>query len=174
LETISKKFNLEKPVVIADSGLLTHKNIEALQGEGYEYIIGARLRNESEAIKEHILQKVYHDGIVHVFQQDENKRLIVSYSAQRAKKDLYNRQKGLVRLEKRVKSGKLTKSSINNRGYNKYLQLKGEVNINIDYQKFEQDAKWDVLKGYVTNFTLGSQTTPSCISASSSVSGINF
>jgi len=51
LESIVKKFNLGKPVVIADSGLLTCKNIEALQGEEYEFIIGARLRNESEAIK---------------------------------------------------------------------------------------------------------------------------
>ena len=50
LEAISKKFNLGKPVVIADSGLLTKKNIEALQREEYEYIIGARLRNESESI----------------------------------------------------------------------------------------------------------------------------
>jgi len=35
LETISGKFNLGKPVVVADAGLLTGKNIEALQEGGY-------------------------------------------------------------------------------------------------------------------------------------------
>ena len=64
------------------------------------------------------------------------------------------RQKGLRRLEKRVKSGKLTKSNINNRGYNKYLQLDGKIDVKIDYQKFEQDARWDGLKGYMTNTKL--------------------
>ena len=154
LEAISRKFNLGKPVVIADSGLLTNKNIEVLQREGYEYIIGARLRNESEAIKELILQIEYQDGTVHVIQQDESKRLIVNYSAKRAKKDFYNRQKGLNRLEKRIKSGKLTKSNINNRGYNKYLRMDGNIDIKIDYRKFEQDALWDGLKGFITNTKL--------------------
>ena len=54
-------------------------------------------------------------------------------------------------MEKKVKSGKLTKEHINNRGYNKYLELSGEVNISIDYNKFEADSAWDGLKGYVTN-----------------------
>ena len=48
-------------------------------------------------------------------------------------------------LEKNIKSGKLTKSNINNRGYNKYLQLKGEVEVNIDYEKFDKDKAWDSL-----------------------------
>lgn len=45
----------------------------------------------------------------------------------------------------------MTKEHINNRGYNKYLELTGEVNITIDYGKFEADNAWDGLKGYVTN-----------------------
>ncbi len=44
--------------------------------------------------------------------------------------------------------------ALNNRGYNKYLQLKGEVAVEIDYQKFEQDSQWDGLKGYITNTKL--------------------
>ena len=154
LEAMRLKFTLDKPVVVADSGLLSKKNIAALQEAGYEYIIGARLKNEAEAIKEQIIQKEYRDGTVYVMQQNENSRLIISYSEKRAKKDLYNRRKGLRRLEKRIKSGKLTKSNINNRGYNKYLQLDGEIDITIDYQKFEQDVLWDGLKGYTTNSKL--------------------
>jgi transposase len=60
----------------------------------------------------------------------------------------------LKRLEKRVKTGKLTKEHINNRGYNKYLKLSGEINVAIDYEKYEADGAWDGLKGYITNTSL--------------------
>ena len=52
------------------------------------------------------------------------------------------------------KSGKLTKSNINNRGYNKYLKFEGELKITIDEEKFLADAAWDGIKGYVTNTRL--------------------
>ena len=154
LETISKKFNLNKPVVVADAGLLSDKNIKALEKEKYQYIIGARLKNESDAIQERITRKKYSDGMIYVIWKSKKEKLIIHYSEKRAKKDFYNRQKGLNRLEKRIKSGKLTKSNINNRGYNKYLQLDGEIDIKIDYQKFEKDVCWDGLKGYITNTKL--------------------
>src|SRR5690606_25847460 len=46
------------------------------------------------------------------------------------------------------------KSNINNRGYNKYLKLEGEIQVVIDKEKYENDAKWDGLKGYLTNAKL--------------------
>ena len=55
---------------------------------------------------------------------------------------------------KKVKSGRLTKQSINNRGYNKYLRLDGTVDVSIDMGKFEVDTVWDGIKGYVTNTKL--------------------
>lgn len=154
LEKISKKFNLEKPVVIADSGLLSKPNITALEGKEYEYILGARIKNETEKVKEKILSKQYSDGDTISIALPDDKRLIINYSDKRAAKDAYNRQRGLKRLEKRIKSGKLTKSNINNRGYNKYLKLDGEISIEIDYNKFNQDQQWDGLKGYITNTKL--------------------
>ncbi len=61
------------------------------------------------------------------------------------------------RLEKQIKHGKLTKININNRGYNKYLKIKSKVEVEIDYEKFNQDKSWDGLKGYVTNTKLTPQ-----------------
>jgi transposase len=51
-------------------------------------------------------------------------------------------------------SGKLSKKHVNNRGYNKYLKMNGEIKIEIDYEKFNDDQCWDGLKGYVTNTKL--------------------
>lgn len=154
IEQISEKFQLEKPVIVADAGLLSNDNIKALDSKGYEYIIGGRIKNESEKIKNLIMADNFSDGTIKSYRKSENARLIVHYSKSRASKDAYNRKRGLTRLEKRIKSGKLTKSSINNRGYNKYLKLIGDVNIEIDYEKYNQDDTWDGLKGYVTNTQL--------------------
>jgi transposase len=154
IKTISEKFNIEKPVIIADAGLLSKKNILALEEKGYEYILGGRLKNENDSIKKQILEDKFNDGVVKSYTKSDNTRVIVHYSNARAKKDEYNRKRGLARLEKRISSGKLTKSSINNKGYNKYLKLTGDVDIEIDYQKFEKDNTWDGLKGYVTNTKL--------------------
>ena len=153
LEVFQKKFDIDKPIIVADAALLSQKNIDALQENGYEYILGGRLKNESEEIK----TKVIELGVEEDKPQElniKNGRLIVSFSSKRAYNDMKNREKGLKRLEKRVKSGKLSKEHINNRGYNKYLKLSGEVNISIDYEKYEADCIWDGLKGYVTNTSL--------------------
>ena len=157
LEKISTKFNLQKPVVVADSGLLSKDNIKALEQGKYQYIIGARIKNESKFIKEKILETKLKDGQIKKIKKSENSRIILSYSDKRAKKDAHNRERGLKRLEKKINSGKLTKSNINNRGYNKYLKLQGEILIEIDYEKYKKDSEWDGLKAYVTNSNLSSK-----------------
>lgn len=154
IEKISQKFNLNKPIVVADAGLLSKENIAALEAQNYEYIIGARPKNESETIKTKILANQFSDGTTISLMKSENTRLIINYSQTRAKKDAYNRKRGINRLEKQVKSGKLTKSSINNKGYNKYLKLNGKVIVEIDYDKYNHDQAWNGLKGYVTNTKL--------------------
>lgn len=157
LEKISIKFNLQKPIIIADSGLLSKKNIEALEEKQYEYIIGARIRNESKLIKEKILATKLKDGEAKRIKRNKRTQIILSYSEKRAKKDAHNRERGLKRLEKKISSGKLTKSNINNRGYNKYLKLQGKLSVEIDYDKYEKDNQWDGLKGYVTNSKLSNK-----------------
>lgn len=154
LEKISRKFNLEKPVVIADAGLLSNENIKALKANGYEYILGARLKNEPNSIKTRIINTPFSDGTTISIAKPDDTRLIVNFSSVRATKDEYNRRRGLNRLEKKIKTGRLTKSSINNRGYNKYLRLTGEISIEIDYDKYNYDKVWDGLKGYITNSRL--------------------
>lgn len=154
LEKISKKFKLDKPIIVADSGILSNDNVEALEKQEYKYILGARIKNESEQIKKKIFEKDFEEGQLRSIKKQGDIRLVLSYSEKRATKDAHNRKRGLQRLEKRIRTGKLTKSNINNRGYNKYLKMDGEVLITLDYEKFEEDKKWDGLKGYITNSKL--------------------
>jgi transposase len=150
LKAFQEKFNIQKPIVVADAALLSQKNINALQENQYEYMLGGRIKNETEVIKSKIISLEVKEGKPKEL-KSKNGRLIISYSQKRAYNDSKNRKKGLKRLEKRVASGKLNKDHINNRGYNKYLMLSGEIDVKIDYEKYYADNVWDGLKGYVTN-----------------------
>jgi transposase len=157
IETFSKKYNLEKLVIVADAGLLSNANIELLIENNYQFILGARIKNEARDLQRKILSVAFKNGETKVFQRQDNTRLIVSFSDKRATKDNNNRERGLKRLEKQLGKGRLTKNHINNKGYNKYLKLTGEVKVSIDYEKYKADGLWDGLKGYITNSLLGVQ-----------------
>jgi transposase len=150
LESFRNTYKIDNLIVIADAWLLSQKNIEALTTQGFSYILGARLKNMLEEITEKIRSLTFSDGRHSTINQ-QNNRLVISYSTKKAKKDAQNRERGLQRLEKALAKGKLTKQHINNRGYNKYLTITGQVDVAINYEKFHQDAKWDGLKGYLTN-----------------------
>lgn len=157
IDTFCKKYNLIKFTVIADAGLLSTENIDMLISSGYEFIIGARIKNEGRELQKKILSTTFKDGESKVFKKNKTTRLIVSYAQKRAVKDNHNRERGLKKLEKQLGRGRLTKNHINNRGYNKYLKIEGTAEISIDYEKYKTDARWDGLKGYVTNSQLSKE-----------------
>lgn len=154
IEGFQQKYKLEQVVVVADAGLLSETNIKAICEKKHQYILGARIKNESELIKKKILELKLSDGESTLISKPAGQKLIISYSIQRAKNDAYNRQRGLNKLEKALAKGKLNKQHLNNKGYNKYLKMEGEISIRIDYDKFKDDQKWDGLKGYLTNTEL--------------------
>ncbi len=157
IEGFKNKYKLNELVVIADAGLLSNENIAELQAKNYQYIIGARIKNEARHLQQQILSHKPGNGESICLQKDEHTRLIISYAQARAVRDAKNRKRGLEKLERQIASGKLTKANINNRGYNKYLLLEGDMKISIHKQKYEADAQWDGLKGYLTNTRLSKE-----------------
>jgi len=151
IRTFVERYGLEDFVVVADSGLMNIANIAELESLGYQYIIGARIKSEGVAVRQWIFEHNWEDGLIREFDKGGNRRLLVGYSEKRAHKDMRNREKGLNRLEKAYSRGTLTKENINKRGYNKFLAMQGNMQVTIDYDKVAEDAKWDGLKGYLTN-----------------------
>lgn len=113
-------------------------NIADLEANGYKYIIVAKIKNESKIIKEWILSQPKNDCQMVEYDKGDGKRLLVGYTYDRARKDAYNREKDVRRLEKAYRKGTLSKEHINKRGYNKFLSMEGDVKVTID-------------KGYLTN-----------------------
>ncbi len=155
IERLQSRYGFNKPIIVADSGLLSNKNMEELEKKKYQFIIGARIKNESNKIKKDLLEKTINlKNGQSITIEKESTKLVVSFSSSREKKDMYNREKGVRKLKLKIITGRLTKQSINNRGYNKFLRFKSKVEVELDKNKIEDDKKWDGLKGYITNTAL--------------------
>ena len=154
IDDFVSRFSLTDFVIVADSGLMSAKNIRLLRSAGYKYIVGARIKTENSSLREWILSLEKTNGAAYETRKDDGDRLIVSYSANRASNDARNRAKGVARLEKSYRTGKLTKDKINKRGYNKFLEISKDVEVTISQERIAEDERWDGLKGYVTNTDL--------------------
>ena len=154
VEDFIQRYSLGDFVIVADSGLMNTDNVQALRSAGYKYIIGAKIKNEADAVKEWILSQPKIEGRYPEYGKNTGDRLILSFSEDRARKNAFDREKGVEKLRKAFKAGKLTKDNVNKRGYNKFLSLDGDVNVTINEDKIRDDEKWDGLKGYVTNTDL--------------------
>jgi len=154
IDDFVQRFNLTDFIVVADSGLMSAKNVELLESAGYKYILGARIRSESPTLKDWILSIEKEDGTIAECTKNGEQRLIVSYSDARARKNAWNREKGVDRLRKAYAKGTLTKENVNKRGYNKFLDISKDIAVSINEEKIDEDCRWDGLKGYITNTDL--------------------
>ena len=57
LNKIRSRYEIDRVICVADAGMLNEKNIKELEEGGFQYIVGARLKNMSKAVKEQILDR---------------------------------------------------------------------------------------------------------------------
>ena len=162
LKELKKKYKLNKVVFVADSGLMNENNITEIEADQTEdpidYIIGARIKSVSGELKSQILDLSNYKDVennesgykIGTFEY-KNRKLIVSFSPKRAKKDALDRQKSIERLEKKLKKQKNPKEYLSKFGASRYLKLEGSANIVLNKEKIEAEAKWDGLHGVITN-----------------------
>lgn len=154
IDDFVRRFNLTDFIVVADSGLMSETNVSLLESAGYKYILGARIRSESPKVKKWLLGIGREDGHCVEYVKRPGRRLVVSYSEARARKNARSREKGVARLQKAYAKGTLTKDKVNKRGYNKFLDISKDVTVSINYDKITEDTRRDGLKGYITNTDL--------------------
>ena len=164
LKEIETEFEVDNIVYVADAGMFNKTNLEAFdKNPNMTYIVGAKIKTMNRAMKEQILKTddfkdINDDTKVKTIDYD-GKKLLVSYSKKRAKKDKFEREKAIAKLKKRLESSKSVKSQLSNNGYKKYLQLDSKDNSSCDLSivlnedKIQEDALWDGLKGILTNNT---------------------
>jgi transposase len=159
LESIKKRYKIDKIVFVADSGLLNEINLQALENAGYKYIVGARLKK----LKVDLQKKIHdmsnyssydqQDDAVRLasFKLSENRTIFISHSEKRARKDAHDRTKAIAKLQKRLKKSKNPKELISDKGNGKFLKIKGEAEVQLDEEKCLQASIWDGFHGIITN-----------------------
>lgn len=156
LEQLKQRFDIGKIIFVADSGLLNENNLKLLEHEGYTYIVGARLKNLSNALQRQVtdqsrFQELNEDLKTQEIPLQAKRKLIVSYSEKRARKDQHDRQQNLEKLMKKLKKSKNPESLISHYGYKKYLTIQGQSEVVLHEAKLQEEEKWDGLHGVITN-----------------------
>jgi transposase len=170
LKILREKYNIDKVVYVADSGMFNSANLselDELEEYDFNYIVGARIKNLTKSIKEKIVDRDNYtelnaDKDIARFTLDNGRKLIVTYSKKRAKKDRADREKGIEKLKTKLEKEKSVKSHLSNQGYKKYLQLESseadnkdkkscDLIITLNEEKMREDEKWDGLKGLIVN-----------------------
>lgn len=161
LTKIREKYDIGKIVFVADSAMLSKDNIKMLEDlEEYNlsYIVGARLKNMKGHLKEKILDGKNYKKIKAGYSiaqiPDGDRKVIVSYSESRARKDANDRKKAIAKLIKKLDRSKSAKSHLRDHGYRKYLKVEGKSKLSLDEAKIASDVRWDGLHGVVTNSEL--------------------
>lgn len=154
IESIQKRYDVKRVIFVADSGMISQKNLKALEGKKINYILGARLKNMNDTIKSEILSIEKDDSkkfTVKEIALTDKRRLIVTYRPERARKDKHDREKWLAKLEEKLKKDKNPKSLLSNFGYKAILNVSANSEISIDEDKVKLLEKWDGLHGVVSN-----------------------
>lgn len=156
IDRVRSRFYVGQFCIVADRGIVSADNKEALEKREIPYILGARMRKVKE-IREKVLshpgryREVHPEGVLskdpsplkvkEVLLGD--KRYIVCINPKQARKDARDRQAIIDALQEKIKSN--PKSLIGNKGYRKYLKIeKDSVHINQDKIQWEArfDGKW--------------------------------
>jgi transposase len=157
IQSLKKRFTVKKAVLIADRAMFVEKNLKLMDDENIQYVVAAKLKTLPKIKKEEVLGQDFSPTVVSdEFQwlkefDHKERRLIVSYSSKRAKKDKADRKRLVDRLMKKVKNDQIAVTDlITNHGTKRYVKVeKGSAKINED--KILQDSKWDGLHGVITN-----------------------
>lgn len=159
IESLKTKYTVSKVVLVADRAMFTKENLDLMDSLGVEYVVAAKLKTLNDATKNKILGSALYRPAelnkelhwVNSFKVEPDRKLIVSYSSARARKDRADRQRLIDRVLKKVKNGKLKITDlVNNHGSKKFIRVL-EDKAEIDANKIEQDSAWDGMHGVITN-----------------------
>ena len=169
-QDLQQRFGVGRICVVADRGMISAETLTQLEGMGWEYILGARMRSQSE-VRDAVVGKLTEvpEGFAIVHPDRERAkdpsplavkevqigthRYVVCYNGEQARKDAHDRTAIVAGLRQALRAG--DKSLVGNQGYRRYLRNAGS-HFEIDEAKLQQEARYDGLWVLRTNTDLGS------------------
>jgi hypothetical protein len=156
VKRLRRRFGVRRVCIVADRGMISAGTIAELQSRAVDcrYILGARLRRVKEVNRD-VLSRA---GRYHVVRGPtqcstdpsplkvkqvlvEDRRYIVCYNEDQARKDRADREAIIAHLEQALRQG--DKSLVGNNGYRRYLSTPGPDHFVIDRDKARAEARLD-------------------------------
>jgi Transposase DDE domain len=165
VERLRKHFAINKVCVVADRGMISAANIAALEKANIDYILGVRERSTKEVRTEVIEDDGVTIPLVIPRQRGETqleikdvtlrgRRYVLCRNEEEARKDAERRAMLLAGLERKLKEG--DKALVGNKGFRRFVKS-GPDKFSIDYEKAENDAKFDGIFVLRTNTKLSAR-----------------
>lgn len=143
IEDFKKQHGIHDITIVADAGMLSAKNLEALTTAGYTYIVGSRLRKIPYDISEYKKTKELSNNQIITMQISEKQRIVYQYKSKRAVLDMYNIDKQIARAEKVLRGTSPSKKT-------KFLTVKMEEK-KLNQALIDKAKALAGIKGYITN-----------------------
>jgi len=153
VERLRRRFAIERVCIVADRGMVSKKTVEALEAQGWPFILGARMRSVKQ-VRDEVLS---HGGRYQVVvPRGAGKRsasplkvkevsigehrYVVCLNEDQARKDAADREAIVASLRDRLRRG--PKSLVGNKGYRKYVKSAGAGFV-VDEARIEREARYD-------------------------------
>lgn len=148
VKQFQKRHRETKPIIVADAAMLSQENMESLENDGYQYIVGARLANAPSSLIDKITSKlIRQDGnSIRLPYPNRAYSVICGYSDARARKERRDLDKQLSKayeLVARKEVGKRAKFVKKSEGHKDVLEINEKLKIKTE--------RLLGIKGYVTN-----------------------
>lgn len=160
IATLKETYMIDKIIVVADRGMLSRQNLEYVtKNDGYEFIVGERLKVLPDKIKNHLIDKKNYRNVWIYNKEGQNvtvdytsieyngRKIICTYSEKRAKKDRSERESKLEKSKYLLTHPALIK----NKARRYYLENLGNENYRLNEAKIEQDRLYDGFIAIATN-----------------------
>ena len=157
LENMREREGVETAIHVADRGMFGEANLKDMEERNLQYIVGARLKSLPKDLKEQILDLgAYNpvggsEDLRSAEFEHKGRRIVVGWSRKRAKKDAADRKKAVDKLVRKLGRSANPAQALSGRGFGRFVKLAGKARLEVDETKIEEAARWDGLKGVVTN-----------------------
>ncbi|MFY0655114.1 MAG: IS1634 family transposase [Cyclobacteriaceae bacterium] len=154
VENLKKEYEIENIVLVADRGMLSTDNLQATLDQGYEFIMGERLKVLPKPTQARLvnLENYQHEwmssstgsqrepiNVRYTVLEYNGRKVIATYSEKRAEKDRKEREEKLRKAELLLKNP----SQLKKKAHHYYLKnTEGEKYV-VDTEKIKRNEKYD-------------------------------
>jgi transposase len=161
LKELQKKYKIDQVVVVADSGMIDKENRQFMVDKEIDYIIGDRIKNLGKEITEQLLNRELHqqlgeqeNAITFIEVNYKERRLICTYSAKRAAKDAFERQKLIDKANAWLSTPSKYKQA-KKKGAGRFITSDEDgMPIGLNLEQIKADEKFDGFKAISTTTDL--------------------